>query len=123
MHLSDSDRGRLDKAIDHAVSLAPNMTQLANSSVGKDILLVSNGRDFVLGSMLTHVMTEFIANSTKREFSEDEQFDIYFVTLRRLYTEIGILKVTNSDIKSAEPKTKKPAKSKTTKQTKRKARP
>ena len=99
MALSDSDRGRLDKAIDHAVSLAPNMIQLANSSVGKEILLVSNGRDFVLGSMLTYVMTEFMANGTKREFTGDERFDIYFVTLKRLYTEIDILKVSKSKAK------------------------
>lgn len=92
MTLSDSDRGKLDKAIDDAIWLAPTMIQLANNGFGKEILMVSKSRDFVLGSLITYAVREFIGDGIRREFALDDQIEMYLVILKRLYSEIGMLR-------------------------------
>lgn len=98
MTLSDADRGKLDKAIDDAIWLAPTVIRQANNKIGKEILMITNSRDFVLGSLLTYVITEFMGEGIKREITLDDQIELYLVTLKRLYAEIDILKVPKSNI-------------------------
>src|SRR5437870_12558881 len=101
MNLTDSDKGKLDKLIDLAVTFAPTMQQLARSPVGKEVMKVSNERDFVLGYLFAFVMTGFTLNDKKAmtEFTQDESVDILALILKRFFREINILKVPKTTAK------------------------
>ncbi len=113
MSLSDTDRGKLDKVIDMAVSLAPTLQELAANAVGKEVMKVSNARDFVLGGLLTFVITGFVVNSRKEAVTQDESFEILRVVLTRFAKEISMLVVVGAKSKKQSAKSNKEANRKT----------
>ncbi|AIF83029.1 hypothetical protein NTE_00954 [Candidatus Nitrososphaera evergladensis SR1] len=99
MTLSDSDRGKLDKAIDTAVSLAPVYTELATSQIGKDTMKITNGRDFVLGcAFATVIRLLYFTGKSEDVFTSDHAVEMLAVMRRRFFAEIDILKVPKSNL-------------------------
>lgn len=99
MHLGDHDRGKLEKAIDNAVSFASEFTAIARGNLGKDVMKVTNARDFVFGSVFAFAMLSFIVTKNARALTQDESFDMLGLMLRRFFREIDILKVPKTKAK------------------------
>ena len=99
MPLSDHDRGKLEKAIDSTVSFAPLFAMIAHAQIGKEVLKISNDRDFVLGAAFAYVMLYFMINTSTKEFTQEETSDMYALILKRFFREIDVLKVPKSKAK------------------------
>lgn len=83
MTLSALELDRLGKVLDSVGMLMPDLQDLARSNAVRDILSVSNQRDFVLGAAYAYVMSNF-APAAKPAYAESEAVELLAIVLARL---------------------------------------